>query len=102
MLGLIVLAVCLYLYLARMRSAACFVLISMLGGTVLSTALKLGYNRPRAEFAAMSEQFTASFPSGHAMLSAVTFLTSGALLARFAPTYRLQVFSICGALVLTD
>lgn len=101
LLGLIVLAVCLYLYLARMRSAAGFVLISVLGGTALSTALKLGYNRPRPDLATMSEQFTASFPSGHAMLSAVTFLTLGALLARFAPTYRLQVFSICGALVLT-
>jgi undecaprenyl-diphosphatase len=101
LLGLIVLAVCLYLYLARKRSAAGFVLISVLGGTVLSTALKLGYNRPRPDLTTMSEQFTASFPSGHAMLSAVTFLTLGALLARVAPTYRLQVFSICGALVLT-
>lgn len=101
LLGLIVLGVCLYLYLARMRSAALFVLVSVLGGTLLSTVLKLGYNRPRPDLTTMSEQFTASFPSGHAMLSAVTFLTLGALLARFAPTYRLQVFSICSALVLT-
>jgi undecaprenyl-diphosphatase len=101
LLGLIVTAVCLFLYLARKRSAAIFVLVSVLGGTALSTVLKLGYNRPRPDLVTMSEQFTASFPSGHAMLSAVTFLTLGALLARFAPTYRLQVFSIAGALVLT-
>ena len=101
LLGLIVLGVCAYLYLARMRSAALFVLVSVLGGTLLSTVLKMGYNRPRPDLTTMSEQFTASFPSGHAMLSAVTFLTLGALLARFAPTRRLQVLSLCGALLLT-
>ncbi|MBE0581202.1 phosphatase PAP2 family protein [Devosia sp.] len=101
LLGLIVLAVCAYLYLARMRSAALFVLVSVLGGTLLSTILKMGYNRPRPDLTTMSEQFTASFPSGHAMLSAVTFLTLGALLARFAPTRRLQVLSLGGALLLT-
>lgn len=101
LLGLIVLGVCAYLYLARMRSAALFVLLSVLGGTLLSTVLKMGYNRPRPDLTTMSEQFTASFPSGHAMLSAVTFLTLGALLARFAPTRRLQVLSLGGALLLT-
>lgn len=101
LLGLIVLGACAYLYLARMRSAALFVLVSVLGGTLLSTVLKMGYNRPRPDLTTMSEQFTASFPSGHAMLSAVTFLTLGALLARFAPTRRLQVLSLGGALLLT-
>lgn len=101
LLGLLVLGVCAYLYLARMRSAALFVLVSVLGGTVISTVLKMGYNRPRPDLITMSEQFTASFPSGHAMLSAVTFLTLGALLARFAPTRRLQILSIGGALLLT-
>ena len=73
----------------------------MLGGTLLSTVLKMGYNRPRPDLTTMSEQFTASFPSGHAMLSAVTFLTLGALLARFAPTRPLQILSLVGALLLT-
>lgn len=101
LLGLIVLLVCGYLYLARMRSAALFVLVSVIGGTLISTLLKMGYNRPRPDLTTMSEQFTASFPSGHAMLSAVTFLTLGALLARFAPTHRLQIFYISAALLLT-
>jgi undecaprenyl-diphosphatase len=101
LLGLIVLGVCAYLYLARMRSAALLVLVSVLGGTLLSTVLKMAYNRPRPDLTTMSEQFTASFPSGHAMLSAVTFLTLGALLARFAPTRRLQLLSLGGALLLT-
>jgi undecaprenyl-diphosphatase len=100
-LGLLVLGVVIYLVLANMRGAALLVTISVLGGTALSTALKIGYNRPRPELTHLSEQFTASFPSGHAMLSAVTFLTLGALLARIAPTRRLRVFSICAALFLT-
>jgi undecaprenyl-diphosphatase len=84
-----------------MRSAAVLVLVSVVGGTILSTLLKMGYNRPRPDLVAMSQQFTASFPSGHAMLSAVTFLTLGALLARLAPTRPLQLLSISAAILLT-
>ena len=101
LLGLIVLAVCGYLVLAKMRSEALLVAVSVLGGTLISTVLKMGYNRPRPDLTAMSTQFTASFPSGHAMLSAVTFLTIGALLARLAPTRQLQIFSIGFAVFLT-
>jgi undecaprenyl-diphosphatase len=63
--------------------------------------LKMGYARPRPDLLVMSEQFTASFPSGHAMLSAVTFLTLGALLARFAPNRPLQALSVFLAIFLT-
>ena len=101
LLGLIVIAVCVYLVLARMRAEAVVVLVSVIGGTILSTVLKMGYNRPRPDLTTMSEQFTASFPSGHAMLSAVTFLTLGAVLSRFAPTRALRIFTIGIALVLT-
>lgn len=101
LLGLIVVAVCIYLLLARMRAEAMLVAVSVVGGTILSTVLKMGYNRPRPDLTVMSTQFTASFPSGHAMLSAVTFLTLGALLARFAPTRALRIFSICAAIFLT-
>jgi len=101
LLGLIVAAVCSFLVLARMRAEALLVITSVLGGTILSTLLKMGYNRPRPDLTAMSQQFTASFPSGHAMLSAVTFLTLGALLSRLAPTRALGVFSIGAAILLT-
>lgn len=100
-LGLIVVCVCSYLVMTRMRGAALLVVVSVLGGTILSTVLKMTYDRPRPDLLAMSTQFTASFPSGHAMLSAVTFLTIGALLARLAPNRSLQVFSIVTAILLT-
>lgn len=101
LLGLIVLGVCAYLVMARMRASAMLVMVSVLGGTLLSTVLKMSYNRPRPDLAAMSEQFTASFPSGHAMLSAVTFLTLGAVLAQLAPTRALRIFTISVAVFLT-
>lgn len=101
LLGLIVLGVCIYLVMARMRASAVLVMVSVLGGTLLSTVLKMSYNRPRPDLAAMSHQFTASFPSGHAMLSAVTFLTLGAVLAQLAPTRALRIFTISIAVFLT-
>ena len=101
LLGLIVAGVAIYLVLAKMRHAAWLVVISVLSGTLLSTLLKMGYNRPRPELLHLTEEYTASFPSGHAMLSAVTYLTLGALLARLAPTRGLRIFSIVAAICLT-
>jgi undecaprenyl-diphosphatase len=101
LLGLAVFGVCAYLVMVRLKSAALLLIVSVIGGTLLSTFLKMGYNRPRPDLTAMSEQFTASFPSGHAMLSAVTFLTIGAVLARLAPNKGLKIFSIAGAVFLT-
>jgi undecaprenyl-diphosphatase len=42
-----------------------------------------------------------SFPSGHAMLSAVTFLTIGALLAKVQPLVRTRIYLISVAILLT-
>lgn len=101
LLGLIVVGVCICLLLLRRRSEALLVVISVLGGTLISTLLKMGYDRPRPELTSMSHQFTSSFPSGHAMLSAVTFLTLGALLARLAPTRALRIYAFATAIFLT-
>ena len=101
LLGLIVVGLCIYLVLCRLRAEALLIIVSVLGGTTISTLLKMGYNRPRPDLTTMSQQFTASFPSGHAMLSAVTFLTVGALLARLAPTRVLRIYCYVLAILLT-
>ncbi|ACJ00903.1 phosphatase PAP2 family protein [Rhodospirillum centenum] len=83
----------LYLLLVRKRAAAVLLLVSVLGGMLLSTTLKLGFDRPRPDLVPHGmEVFTASFPSGHALLSAVTYLTLGTLLARLQPRRRLKAF----------
>lgn len=100
-LGLLVVGIVIYLLLTRRRGIALFALASVLGGTALSTLLKMTYNRPRPDLATMSQQFTSSFPSGHAMLSAVTFLTLGAILSQLAPTRALRIYVIVAAILLT-
>lgn len=101
LLALAVAGVCIYLVMQKLRSEALLVLFSVLGGTLLSTVLKMTYNRPRPDLVNMSHQFTASFPSGHAMLSAVTFLTIGVLLSKLAPNRGLRMFSFGAAIFLT-
>lgn len=101
-LTLVVLSVVGYLLIAKKRRAAAFVLVAVLSGQLLSTALKLAMNRARPELLAHSPQvFTASFPSGHAMLSAVTYITLGALLAQFENGRAPKVYVLGVALTLT-
>jgi undecaprenyl-diphosphatase len=45
--------------------------------------------------------YTASFPSGHAMLAAVVYLTLGALLARVQPRLVLKLYLLGLAILLT-
>ncbi len=90
-----------YLLLVRKRGAAVLVVGSILGGTVISFGLKLLFNRPRPEIPGGIQVFTASFPSSHAMLSAVTYLTLGALMTRVAAGARLKAYFMGLAVFLT-
>jgi undecaprenyl-diphosphatase len=99
---LITLAVLGYLVIDGKRAAALFVLVSVAGGVALSSALKLGFDRPRPDLVAhLVEVQTLSFPSGHAMVSAVTYLTLGALLAQVQGRKRLKAYILGLAVVLT-
>jgi undecaprenyl-diphosphatase len=72
-----------YLFLARMNAAASLLLAAVFGGIALINGLKAVFGRPRPDDVFHAARvFTASFPSAHASLSAITYLTIGALLAR--------------------
>jgi len=89
------LAVCLFLAMQRKHHAMILVLAAVGGGLLLSLLLKRGFDRPRPNLVPrLSYVYTASFPSGHSMMSAVTYLTLGALLARLQATRRLKVYLI--------
>lgn len=93
--------VIIYLCMVRRWGPALFVFVSVAGGQVLSSLLKLGIDRPRPDLVShLAQVHTMSFPSGHAMLSAVTYLTLGALLARFLPGRATTIF-VFGVAVLT-
>lgn len=101
-LGLMVLATIGYMLLTGRRHAAWLVVAAVGGGMVLSALLKLGFSRPRPDLVPHAVRvYTASFPSGHAMLSAVTYLTLGALLARVHSGRRVKLFFLGLAIALT-
>ncbi len=101
-LTLVTISVVIYLLMVGKRGSALLVVAAVGGGLILSTLLKIGFERPRPDLVPHGARVsTASFPSGHAMLSAVTYLTLGALLARFQEKRRVKAFFLGFALVLT-
>jgi undecaprenyl-diphosphatase len=100
-LGFVLLAGVGYLLLVHKRALAILMAVSVVGGELLSTILKKGFDRPRPDIPHVTQVFTASFPSGHAMLSAITFLTVGTLLARANADPRLKVYFVGLAVFLT-
>jgi len=66
----------------RKRAEAAWLAVSIIGASVLNTLFKLSLNRPRPELVThLAKVSNASFPSGHAMISAAIYLTVGAMLA---------------------
>lgn len=91
-----------YLLLIRKSLEALFVLVAVGGGQILSSLLKLGIDRPRPDLVShLVDVQTLSFPSGHAMLSAVTYLTLGSLLARIVPGRATKIYVLCVAVLIT-
>jgi undecaprenyl-diphosphatase len=90
-----------YLWLMGQRRVALFLLFAILGGLLLSSMLKSGFDRPRPDLVSHgSHIYTSSFPSGHSMLSAVVYLTGGALLAMVQSAHRVRVYLV-GCSILT-
>jgi undecaprenyl-diphosphatase len=91
-----------YLVIEGKRATAVLVLISVAGGATLSSLMKHGFDRPRPDLVAhLVEIETLSFPSGHAMVSAVTYLTLGALLAQAQSSKLLKAYILTVAILLT-
>ncbi len=91
-----------YLLLSRERAEALLMTVAVSGGIALNDALKFVFARPRpdVEFHA-ARVFTTSFPSGHASLSAIAYLTIGALLARSRSSLKIGLYVMSLAVFLT-
>jgi undecaprenyl-diphosphatase len=99
---LVVLAVGGFLVMTRKGYAALTVVVAVASGVLLSQTMKWAYARPRPELVPHgAEVFTASFPSGHSMMSAIVYLTLGALLARTQSGRGVKVYILSVAVILT-
>jgi undecaprenyl-diphosphatase len=101
-LGIVLSVVAAYLFAAGKRRIGLFVLITVLGGAVLNSLLKFAFARPRPDLVTpLTKVLTLSFPSGHAALSAICYLTLGALLAQTQASRTIRIHFIATAMLLT-
>jgi undecaprenyl-diphosphatase len=101
-LTLVTLAVCGFLTLVRRFRSLLLVLGSTVGGAVLNSVLKALFARPRPTVVPhLAEAYAPSFPSGHAMLSAIVYLTLGALLTQLTESRWLKAYVLGVALLLS-
>lgn len=101
-LGLTVFFVGGFLLLQGLWRRALFVMAASLGGWFLNGALKQLFQRPRPDVVPhLREVMTMSFPSGHALESAVVYLTLGALSMHIAQRRLTKVYCITVAMLAT-
>jgi len=101
-LGLFIAVTALSLLLTNRRRPAIFVLVASLGGGLISSFLKVGFDRPRPDTAFHGTLvYDSSFPSGHAMMSAVVYLTLGALVTPLVSGTRLKIYVLGVAVMFT-
>ena len=101
-LGLVTLITAGFLLLDGRRNMTLFLCASVASGLLVSTILKDVFQRARPDLVPHAAYVsTSSFPSGHSMLSAVTYLTLGALLARSQRQKRLKAYFLLIAASLT-
>ena len=91
-----------YLAMVSMRASALLVAVSVISGSLCVSAFKVVFGRARPDTAyAELVATTLSFPSGHATMSAVVFLTLGALVASTKPLWIERIYILCAAATMT-
>lgn len=91
-----------FLMVSRQFGPALFLLVSIVGGTLAGQLLKIVYDRPRPDVVDhLVQTHTASFPSGHATMSAVVYLTLAALIVRLVDGVAVRAYVLAVALLLT-
>jgi undecaprenyl-diphosphatase len=91
-----------YLLLTGQKSVAWYFFIAIFTGISLSFALKYGFTRPRPNLVPHgSYVYTSSFPSGHAMMSALIYLTIAGMLSHLPFSRSLKTYFLTVAVILT-
>jgi undecaprenyl-diphosphatase len=85
----------LFLWLNQHKHSAILLIAATLGGMVLDSLLKIGFNRPRPQFFTWGTQVMgASFPSGHAMASTIVYSTVAYLAARLQQNVASRILTM--------
>jgi len=101
-LGLVVLSVVGFLVLQARYRTAIVVLATAASGELANFAMKNVFLRPRPDVVPhLRDVASTSFPSGHAMESAIIYLTLGAMLMRLAERGITKIYCIGMAIFLT-
>ena len=91
-----------YLLARGKKGMAILLAVSISGGALMSGLLKIGFARQRPDIVPhLVEVHTTSFPSGHAMNSAIIYLTLGVLLARAEKDRFVRIYILSVAILLT-
>jgi undecaprenyl-diphosphatase len=91
-----------FLILVR-RWAALGVFLAAIGGaSILNALFKFSFHRDRPQVVPhLAEVSNTSFPSGHAMIAAATYMTLGALIAHTQPSRAVRIYVLSLAVALT-
>jgi undecaprenyl-diphosphatase len=101
-LGLMVCAVAGFLLLQGRPHSALIVVVTSASGEVVNMVLKQTFMRARPDIVPhLREVISASFPSGHAMESAIIYLTLGAMLMRMTKGRLTKLYCLSIAVLLT-
>ena len=101
-LGLVLLAVIGFLLLQTRYRSAFLVFLTAASGEAVGFAMKALFARPRpAVVPHLREAFSSSFPSGHAMQSAIVYLTLGAMLMRITEGRLTKAYCLSVAMIVT-
>lgn len=91
-----------FLAIYRAYRMLAVLLVSTLGGISTSLLMKHLFDRPRPDIVPhLSQVYTNSFPSGHSMMSAIVYLTLGALVAPLLRHFWVRFYVIAVAVALT-
>jgi len=98
---MIVVISALFLIATQHRFSAFLLLVASGGGIVLNAILKSSFDRPRPQlFEWLTEPSSSSFPSGHAMSSAIVYFTVAYLIARLEKRRWMRAVTIIASLLL--
>ena len=101
-LGLVIVAVVGFLVLQTRYRTAIVVAITSFSGELLNAAMKYAFNRPRPSIVPhLRAVYSTSFPSGHAMESAIVYLTLAAILMRASESTVTKIYILGIAVLLT-